>query len=82
MKIRNDHELQIFEETLDRCRASVLVLTPRGEQYDLKDPSERYLGLAEMLRGGEGNEPELYASAREDRVLFLGMLDRLQKESA
>ena len=51
MKIRNNDELKLFEETLDRCDASVLVVTAQGDQYDLKDPAQRYLGIAEMIRG-------------------------------
>ena len=43
MKIRNNDELKLFEETLDRCEASVLVVTAQGEQYDLKDPAQRYI---------------------------------------
>ena len=49
MKIRNNDELKLFEETLDRCSASVLVVTQQGDQYDLADPAQRYLGIAEML---------------------------------
>ena len=41
MKIRNNEELKLFEETLDRCTASVLVVTQQGEQYDLTDPAQR-----------------------------------------
>ena len=54
MKIRNNDELKLFEETLDRCSASVLVVTPQGEQYDLADPAQRVLGIAEMLRAPRG----------------------------
>jgi hypothetical protein len=52
MKIRNNDELKLFEETLDRCDASVLVVTAQGDQYDLKDPTQRYLGITAMLSGG------------------------------
>ena len=74
MMIRNSDELKRFEETLDRCRASVLVVTPRGLQYDLKDPAQRYLGIAEMLRGDESGEPELFASCCEDEMQFFHRL--------
>ena len=58
MKIRNNDELKLFEETLDRCEASVLVVTAQGEQYDLKDPAQRYIGITAMLQGEGLNEPE------------------------
>lgn len=82
MLIRNDKELKKFEETLDRCNSSVLVVTPRGDQYDLKDPAERYMGIAEMLRGDGCDEPELFASSHSDEDVLLGYFSFLEKESA
>jgi len=82
MKIRNNDELKLFEETLDRCSASVLVVTPQGEQYDLMDPAQRYLGIAEMIREGGTEEPELFTSSCRDEMLLFGFLDTLGKKSA
>ena len=82
MLIRNHEELKKFEETLDRCTKSVLVVTPRGDQYDLKDPAERYMGIAEMLRGDGCEEPELFASSQNDENVLLGYFSYLEKESA
>ena len=75
MKIRNNDELKLFEETLDRCDASVLVVTAQGEQYDLKDPAQRYLGIAEMIREDGINEPELFASSYKDEMKLFGYLN-------
>ena len=82
MKIRNNDELKLFEETLDRCRASVLVVTPQGEQYDLSDPAQRYLGIAEMIREDGMNEPEVFTSTCEDEMQFFSMLNELEKKTA
>lgn len=82
MTIRNNDELKMFEKTLEGCRASVLVVTPQGDQYDLKDPSQRYLGIAEMLRGSADGEPELFASAREDEMKLFRYLNLVEKKSA
>ena len=73
MKICNKDELRLFEDTLEQCRSSVLVLTPEGEQFDLKNPMEKYAGIASLL-GSE--DPELYASSREDEMK---LIDYLQK---
>ena len=81
MKIRNNDELKLFEETLDHCHASVLVVTPDGDQYDLKEPAGRFLGIAEMLRENDWDEPELFTTAREDEMLFFRMLQDLEKMS-
>ena len=82
MKIRNNDELKLFEETLDRCHASVLLVTPDGDQYDLKEPAGRFLGIAEMLRENEWEEPEVFTTASEDEMQFFRMLHDFEKKSA
>ena len=82
MKIRNNEELKLFEETLDRCTASVLVVTQQGEQYDLTDPAQRYLGIAEMLTKEGFEEPELFASSYQDEMLFFNYFDAVEKKIA
>ena len=82
MKIRNNDELKLFEETLDRCNASVLVVTPQGNQYDLTDPAQRILGIAEMLTRDGYDEPELFASSREDEMKFFDYLNAVEKKIA
>ncbi len=82
MKIRNNEELKLFEETLDRCDASVLVVTAQGDQYDLKDPAQRYLGISEMLRGEGINEPELFASSYKDEMKLFEYLRTVDSKVA
>ena len=82
MKIRNNEELKLFEETLDRCDASVLVVTAQGDQYDLKDPAQRYLGISEMLRGEGINEPELFASSYRDEMKLFEYLRTVDSKVA
>ena len=82
MKIRNNDELKLFEETLDRCDASVLVVTAQGDQYDLKDPTQRYLGITAMLSGEGINEPELFASSYKDEMKFFDYLTRVEAMAA
>ena len=79
MKIRNNDELKLFEETIDRCGASVLVVTADGEQYDLKDPVQRVLGLAELLRGEGFGEAELFTSSCGDEMKLFKYLDTVEK---
>ena len=82
MMIRNNEELKLFEETLDRCDASVLVVTAQGEQYDLKDPAQRYLGIAEMLSKDGLEEPELFASSCRDENALFGFFESVQRSVA
>ena len=74
MKICNKDELRLFEEALEQCKSSVLVLTPDGDQFDLKNPMERYPGIASLL----GNEdPELFASSHEDEMKLFRYLEKI-----
>ena len=82
MKIRNNAELKLFEETLDRCEASVLVVTAQGEQYDLKDPAQRYIGITAMLQGEGLNEPELFASSYKDEMILFDYLNKVEAMAA
>lgn len=82
MKIRNNDELKLFEETLDRCGASVLVVTRQGDQYDLSDPAQRILGIAEMLTKDGCEEPELFASSPADEMKIFDYLNTVEKLSA
>ena len=82
MKIRNNEELKLFEETLDRCEASVLVVTAQGNQYDMKDPMQRSLGLAAMIRGRGINEPEVFACHAADEMKLFGYLNATEKMPA
>jgi len=82
MRIRNNDELKLFEETLDRCGDSVLVVTAQGEQYDLKDPAQRYLGISEMLRESGCSEPELFATSCTDEMQLFRYLESVEKKTA
>ena len=82
MKIRNNDELKLFEETLDRCDASVLVVTAQGDQYDLKDPAQRYLGISELLTKDGYNEPEVFTSTYHDDVQFFEYFNAVEKIAA
>ncbi len=82
MKIRNNEELKLFEETLDRCSDSVLLVTRQGEQYDLADPAQRYLGIAELLSRTVEEEPELFTSSVKDEMAFFEYFDAVEKKSA
>ncbi len=68
MIIRNERELTLFEETLDRCRSTLWLIAPCGKQYDLKDPVERCLGIAEMLKSQGVDEPELFTTSFGDEM--------------
>lgn len=74
MKIRNEKERAMFENTIDRCHRTIWLVTANGNNYDLKKPAERSLGIAEMVNATEYDEPELYVSCVEDEMTVFEFL--------
>ena len=73
MRIENKDELRLFEDTLEQCGHSILVLTPDGDQYDLKDPMEKYAGIACLI---SDEDSEIFASDREDEMKLFRYLEK------
>ena len=79
MTIRNNEEKKMFENAIDRCRKTVWLITPDGEQFDLKTPAGRNQGIAKMLNAKEYEEPELFTSCFEDEMAIFEFLNNRQK---
>ncbi len=79
MTIRNNEEKKMFENAIDRCRRTVWLITPEGEQFDLKTPAGRNQGIAKMLNVKEYEEPELFTSCFEDEMAIFEFLNNRQK---
>ena len=74
MTIRSNEEMKLFEHTIDQCRKTVWLMTPEGEQYDLKTPMGRYQGIARMLSSKSVMEPELFTTCFEDEMTIFAFL--------
>ena len=70
MIIRNGRELSLLEEIIRKCRKTVWLRTACGKQYDLKNPVERCLGFAEMLKPQAVDELELFTNSYENEMLL------------
>lgn len=79
MMIRSNDEIRMFEGTIDRCKKSVWLITPEGEQFDLKTPAGRYQGIARMLSVKEYEEPELFTSCFEDEMVIFEYFNRSRR---
>jgi hypothetical protein len=79
MTIRNKEEKKMFENAIDRCRRTVWLITPEGEQFDLKTPAGRSQGIAKMLNAKEYDEPELFTSCFEDEMIIFEFLNMRQQ---
>ena len=75
MWIKNKNDLKRFEETIGRCSKSVWIVTPAGEQFNLKDPKEMYKGLYCMMNANEYEEPEVFANCAEDEMLLFDYIE-------
>lgn len=82
MIIRNNQELKMFEEALERCHHAVFLVTYRGDQYDLKDPSQHAQGIEELLTARGYQEPELFANSPADEVELFRFIIAQEKEVA
>ena len=74
MKIRNEAERAMFEKTIDRCNRTIWLVTPHGDNYDLNNPAERCVGIAEMIKATEYDEPEIFASCYEDEMIMFDFI--------
>lgn len=80
MTIRNEEELRMFEKMLNRCKRTVLLVTPEGEQFDLTTFVGRIQGINAMLRMRDDcQEPELFTSCFEDEMIIFEYLDHCRK---
>ena len=76
MIIRSERELALFEETLGQCQNTVWLISTCGKQYDLKNPLERCLGIAEMLKSQGINEPEVFTTSYGDEMHLFEFIAR------
>ena len=79
MTIRNNEEKKMFENAIDRCRRTVWLITPEGEQFDLKTPAGRNQGIAKMLNAKGYEEPELFTSCFEDEMIIFEFFNKRQQ---
>ena len=65
LTVRNNEELKLFLDTVDQCE-DVILVTPDGMEYNLKDLRERFIGLGKAMNAEENPELEVYSQNRED----------------
>ena len=75
MMIRTKQDIHAFEKAIDRCNNSVWLVSPEGEQYDLKSDMERYLGIARLIQD-QKNEMELFAATYADEMIMMDFYRR------
>ena len=77
MFIKNNKELNLFKKAVEGCRNAVLLLTPEGIQYNLKNPAEYIKGVAELMRERKDRmEAEIYTRGFYDDMMMYDFMNK------
>ncbi len=74
MKIRSDRDIAAFRSAIDRCTRTVWLVSPNGEQINLKTVSGQYEGISRLMKD-KFEELELFTSCYEDEMEIFGFLN-------
>ena len=75
MRINNNETLHAFEKAIDSCSREVYLVSPNGENYNLKNPMEKYEGIAKLLKDRE-ERLELFTSESADEKVLIDFLGK------
>ena len=70
MKLKNIHQVEDFLATVDKARDDVWLVSPKGDEYNLKSAFTKYIAMGELL-SEHGDELELFCSNKADEGLFI-----------
>jgi hypothetical protein len=66
-----------FEMAVDQCE-DVILVTPDGMEYNLKDLRERFIGLGKAMNAEENPELEVYSQNREDVARLFHYMESIE----
>ena len=70
MKIRTDEDIRAFQKALDRCERPVWLVSPHGEQFNLKTARGQIEGISCLLKD-KWEQSEIFTSSfRDEAVMF------------
>ena len=69
MRIKDNDTLQAFEKAINNCSSAVYLVYPSGQQFNLKNPMERYEGIGRLLEDRSG-QMELFTNDLEDKSIM------------
>lgn len=76
MKLRSDSDIQAFLDVVKECEGRVFLISPEGDQYNLKSTlTTIYLAMGQLL-AEQGDKLELFAENKADEQLLLAYLDK------
>lgn len=75
MKLRSDADIKAFLDVVKQCEGRVFLVSPEGDQYNLKSTlTTIYLAMGKLLEE-QGDKLELFAEDKADENLLLGFLN-------
>ena len=80
MKLKNIHEVEEFRDVVHQCKDRVYLESPEGDVFNLKSAMSEYIALGRLL-SEQGDSLELFADNKEDEVLLLNFLVKLDQEN-
>ena len=76
MKLRSDSDIKAFLDVVKECEGRVFLISPEGDQYNLKSTlTTIYLAMGQLL-AEQGDKLELFAENKADEQLLLAYLDQ------
>lgn len=72
MRLKNIEQIDLFLETVNKCEGNVWLVSPYGDQYNLKSAFTQYVAIGKIL-GEFGDEMELYADKKADEWILLDL---------
>ncbi len=74
MKLRTDADINAFLEAVKKCSGPVFLVSPEGDQYNLKSTlTTIYIAMGKLLEE-QGDNLELFTQNKEDENILLGFL--------
>lgn len=70
MNIQSMDQLRDFINAVNHCKGMVWLVSPNGEQFDLKPRFEQYRALGQLL-SENGSDMELFCSNKADEYNLL-----------
>ena len=80
MKLKNIKEVEQFRNVIHECTGDVYLKSQEGDVFNLKSAMSEYIALGRLL-SEQGDSLELFADNKEDEVLLLNFLVKLDQEN-
>lgn len=78
MKITNITQIEDFLAVANECKGAVWLLSPMGDQYNLKSKFSQYIAMARLIED-HSEHLELWCDNHEDEIRFFKFFEKHQE---